>query len=32
MAAIRERDTCMKLKHIMGCRFNGFSALLGSLQ
>lgn len=39
MAAIRERDTCydytiagMKLKHIMGCRVNGFSALLGSWQ
>lgn len=38
MAAIWEHDTCynymiagMKLKHIMGCGFNGFSALLGSL-
>ncbi len=22
----------MKLKHIMGCSFNGFSALLGNIQ
>lgn len=38
MAAIGEHDTCynymiagMKLKHITGCGFNGFPALLGSL-